>query len=249
MEISVAIIAKNSVKTIEKTLKSLKDFDDVVVYDNGSDDGTQEIVRKYSNANLIEGEFLGFGPTKNKAASYSKYDWILSLDSDEVIDKELLNSIKTEKLNENTVYFFNRHTYYKKYRVKYCGWNNEKIKRIYNKSKTQIDNKLVHEGVIDKGLNTQELKGNVKHYSYTSISEILDKVNRYSSLYAIENSEKKVSPLKAVFSSMASFIKTYFIKKGFLDGYVGLIISYSGACVVFYKYIKLYEKNREEMEV
>ena len=81
-DISCVIIAKDASLTIAKTLESLSDFEDVVVYDNGSTDGTLEIVKNYSNVNLVQGGFLGFGPTKNRAAEFAKNRWILSLDTD-----------------------------------------------------------------------------------------------------------------------------------------------------------------------
>ena len=136
MNISIVMIVKNGAKTIKKSLDSLKEFSDVVVYDNGSDDDTISIVKEYKNVNLIEGEFKGFGPTKNKAATYAKNEWILILDSDEVIDKKLLETLKKDDFDKNYVYLLNFKAYYKNYQVKYCGWNNQKIKRFYNKSVT-----------------------------------------------------------------------------------------------------------------
>ena len=109
------MIVKNGAFTIEKTLQSLCEFDDVVVYDNGSTDGTQEIVKTFSNVNLIEGEFKGFGWTKNKAASYAKHEWILIIDSDEVVDAELLKTLQTQELNKNSVYILNFLAFYYKF--------------------------------------------------------------------------------------------------------------------------------------
>ena len=107
MNISAVVLAKNNEKTIENTLNSLKEFDDVVVYDNGSTDETLNIVKKFSNVNLVKGEFKGFGWSKNNASSFAKNDWILIIDSDEVVDIELLNELKTKILDEKTVYKLN----------------------------------------------------------------------------------------------------------------------------------------------
>ena len=244
MKITPVIIVKNGAKTIQKTLDSLKDFQDVVVYDNGSNDGTQEIVKTYSNVNLIEGNFIGFGPTKNRASSYAKNDWILSIDSDELLDNELINTLKITKLEKNTVYILNRLTFYKKIQIKYSGWNNEKIKRVYNKKTTKFNDNMVHENIIITNLKKEELQGNIEHYSYQSISEFIIKADKYSTLFAEENTGVKTSsPIKAIFNSIYSFIKTYFFKRGFLDGYAGLLIAFSHAVTNFYKYLKLYEKN------
>jgi hypothetical protein len=104
---------------------------------------------------------------------------------------------------------------------------------------------MVHENIIDTNMTTEILKGNIKHYSYQSISQFIVKIDIYSTLFASENKGKKYSsPAKAFLSAIYAFFKTYIIRQGFRDGYVGLIISYSRASVVFYKYIKLYELNK-----
>lgn len=246
MNISAVVLAKNNEKTIGNTLKSLIDFSDVVVYDNGSVDETINIAKSFPNVNLIEGEFRGFGWSKNKAASYAKNDWILIIDSDEVVDGELLEVIKNKVLEKNCVYKLNFKAFYKDIQVKHCGWNNQKIKRLYNKTVTSYNSNDVHEDIITDGLTMEVLAGNVEHYSYHSISEFIIKADRYSTLFAKNNAgKKKSSPFKAFFNGIYSFIRTYIFKQGFRDGYVGLIIAYSHMVTNFYKYIKLYEANKE----
>ncbi|MDD5156436.1 glycosyltransferase family 2 protein [Sulfurimonas sp.] len=245
--ISVVMIVKNGALTIKNSLESLIGFDDVVVYDNGSEDETANIASKFSNVNFIQGEFIGFGETKNKAASYAKHEWILILDSDEVVDSNLFKTLKNTDLDNNSVYLLNFHAFYKEIQIKHCGWNNQKIKRLYNKTKTKFNSNYVHENIITDKMNTVELNGgNILHYSYHSISDFIKKADRYSTLFAQNNVGKKTSsPAKALFNGIFSFIKTYFFKRGFLDGYAGLVIAFSHMATNFYKYIKLYELNHE----
>lgn len=246
MNISVVVLAKNNERTIEKTLNSLVSFDDVVVYDNGSSDKTIDIAKSFSNVNLIQGEFKGFGWTKNYATSFAINEWILIIDSDEVVDKELLKELINKELDKRTVYKLNFKAYYKDIQVKHCGWNNQKIKRLYNKTFTKYNSNDVHEDIIIDNLKVEELKGNVEHYSYYSISEFIIKADRYSTLFAKNNVGKKSSsPTKAFFNGVYSFFRTYILKQGFKDGYVGLIIAFSHMVTNFYKYIKLYEANKE----
>ena len=246
MNISAVVLAKNNDNTIEKTLQSLVEFEDVVVYDNGSTDKTIQIVKEFKNVNLVEGEFNGFGWSKNKAASYAKNDWIIIIDSDEVIDSLLLNTLKTKKLDEKTVYQLNFKAFYKDIQVKYCGWNNQKIKRLYNRGVTSYNTDDVHEDIISDHMKIELFDGNVEHYSYHSISQFIIKADYYSTLFAKNHAGKKSSsPAKAYFNGLYSFIKTYIFKRGFLDGYIGLIIAYSHMTTNFYKYIKLYELNKE----
>lgn len=246
MNISAVMIVKNGARTIRRTLESLRDFDDVVVYDNGSADGTVDIAREFANVNLIQGEFIGFGPSKNKAASHARHDWILIVDSDEVVDAELLATLKSRQLDSQTIYILNFTAYYRDIQIRHCGWNNQKIKRLYNKAITGFNDKFVHENILDEGMRKEELPGNMQHYSYLTITDFIIKLDRYSTLFAEDNAGRKYSsPLKAILNGAYSFFRTYVLKRGFLDGYAGLVIAFSHMATNFYKYIKLYEKNLE----
>ena len=245
-DISVVIIAKNAEKTLQSCLDSLKDFKEVVLYENNSIDNTIKVAQKYSNVKIVQGNFLGFGKTKNEAAKHSLNSWILSLDSDEVLSKEFIDNLKNIQLDDNRVYEIHRKNFYKDKEIKHC-WGDEYIIRLYNKDVTSFTNSDVHEKIIKKNLSITKLKGSVKHYPYLTIEEFINKANHYSTLFAKNNVGKKSSsPLKAFFNGVYSFIKTYFFKQGFRDGYVGLIIAYSHMVTNFYKYIKLYELNLEQ---
>jgi len=244
--ISVVIIVKDGGKTINATLSALNQFSDVVVYDNGSTDGTIEITNKFHNVNLIQGDFTGFGPTKNKATTYAKNDWILILDSDEVADENFVNHLKSQHLNDRSVYMVNMVSYYRDIKIKYSGWNNEKHVRLYNRKLTQYNNNYVHEDIEIEGFEVVLLQGNIRHYSYHDIHDFIVKLDRYSTLFAQQNPNKYSSPLKAILNAGFSFFKTYILKRGFLDGYVGLVIAFSHMATNFYKYIKLYELNQKK---
>ena len=97
-QISAVMIVKNGARTLDRALQSLADFDDVVVLDNGSTDGSQEIAARYPNVQLHQGEFQGFGPTKNAAAGLAKNDWVLILDSDEAVEPALVKAMQTTRL-------------------------------------------------------------------------------------------------------------------------------------------------------
>lgn len=244
-DISIVIIVKNGEKTIKNTLNSVKKFSDVVVYDNGSTDKTIKIAQSYVNVNLIQGDFLGFGPTKNKAATYAKNDWVLSLDSDEVIDNELLNDLGKISLNKDNLYSIFRQNFYQQQHIKHC-WNNDIIVRLYAREKTAFSNQKVHEKILTNNLKINALQGFVNHYPYQNISDFIAKLDIYSNEFAKDNAGKKSSsPAKAILNAGFSFFKTYILKKGFLDGYVGLIIAFSHMATNFYKYIKLYELNKK----
>lgn len=243
MSISVVIIVKNGGSILHRCLESLRTFDDVVLYNNGSTDDTALIAASYLNVRLVEGEFIGFGPTKNTAAEYAKYDWILSLDADEVLESAIVQEIKGLALEAKTVYTLLRKNFYKSTEIAHC-WGADEIVRIYNRTTTRYSDKAVHEHILTNGLSIQKLSHSFSHYPYQSISEFILKADRYSTLFAEDNVGKKSSsPIKAFFSGHYSFFRTYILRRGFLDGYMGLIIAFSHMVTNFYKYIKLYEMN------
>ena len=245
INISIVILVKNSSQYIGQCLNVLTDFDDIVVYDNGSTDGSQDICTSYENVHLVEGTFTGFGSTKNRAASFAKYDWIFSLDSDEILSERLIKTLKDLNPVDDHVYRLQRRNFYKDREIKYC-WKNDTVMRIYHKKNTKFNDNLVHESVIAKNMEIQVLDGYIKHYSYHSISDFILKTDKYSTLFAEQNSGKqKSTPVKAVLHAFFAFFKTYIMKRGFMDGYIGLVISYSQASEKFYKYMKLYEKNKD----
>jgi len=244
--ISCVIIVKNAATTIDATLGSLKSFEDVVLYDNGSTDETLGIAKKYSNVNIFQGEFLGFGETKNLAAHFAKNNWVFSLDADEVLSDEFVENIAKLELDDKNIYTILRENYYKNTQIKHC-WGDDIIVRLFNKTKTAFTDEKVHEKVIQKGFSVVQIEGSVKHYPYATITDFIIKLDRYSSAFANDNVGKKnSSPSKAFFNGIFSFFKTYIMKRGFLDGYAGLVIAFSHMATNFYKYIKLYELNKEQ---
>ena len=246
MDISAVIIVKNGSRTMEKCLRALEGFDDVVVFDNGSTDGTQEICKQFPNVNLVEGEFIGFGPTKKLASTFARHDWILSLDSDEIVTEAFVETLKARRLDEDTVYSVKRINYYKNIEIKH-GWSNDVLPRVYNRNRTNISDKMVHEGVVTDGMKVEYLNISLKHERYSSISEFILKADHYSTLFARQNAGKRSSsPLKALGNSSFTFIRKYILKLGFLDGYPGLIMAYTNMVENFYKYMKLYELNLEQ---
>ena len=239
------MIAKDAEATIKNVLDSLEAFEDVVLYSNNSTDKTDEIAKTYANVNLIQGKFIGFGPTKNRATSFAKNDWILSLDADEVLSQEFVNNLKNLQLNKKNIYTILRTNYYKTTQIKHC-WGNDIITRVYNRLETSFTDKKVHEKIIEDGFIMESIDGIIKHYPYSTITDFIVKLDRYSTIYANDNVGKKSSsPLKASLNAIFSFFKTYFLKRGFLDGYAGLVIAFSHMATNFYKYIKLYEMNKD----
>lgn len=244
--ISVTILTKNSARYLEEVLTALQAFEEVLIYDNGSTDATFAIAEKFPNVTLKTGPFQGFGPTHNLATSLARHDWILSIDSDEVVSPELTLEIQQQQLDSQAVYSFPRHNYYNGKFIRWCGWFPDRQWRLYNRNSTRFTDAQVHEAVILDGMKSVSLKAPLIHYSYGSHAEFLSKMQSYSDLFAKQNvGKRKASPCKAVLHGCFAFFKSYFLKSGWMGGYEGFVISVYNGNTAFYKYLKLYEANQK----
>ncbi len=250
VKISVCIIVKNAEKTLKECLESLSGFSEIILIDNKSSDGTLKIAKEFNenfkNLKIFQSEFLGFGALKNLAISKASNEWILSIDSDEVLEGETYKEILALKLESNCIYAFPRRNLYRGVWIKACGWSPDFVLRLFNKNYTKFNENLVHESVeIPQDSKVIKLQNYLKHYAYNDISTLLQKCNRYSSLWAKqnENLHKKGGILKALIHGGFKFFRDYFLKKGFLYGYRGFVISLVNGLTSFLKYAKLYEKG------
>lgn len=245
-KISVTILTKNSEKYLKEILPPLAAFDEVLLYDNGSTDRTFDIAKNFPNVTILHKSFEGFGPTHNKASHAAKNDWILSIDSDEVVTPQMIKEISETTLDANAIYSFPRHNYFNGKFIKWCGWYPDRQVRLYNRLKTRFTDAQVHEEIMREGMTHVSLKAPLVHYSYASISDFLTKMQAYSELFAKQNKGKKKSSLaQAVLHGYFAFFKSYLIKRGFLGGYEGFVISAYNGHTAYYKYLKLYEENQK----
>jgi glycosyltransferase involved in cell wall biosynthesis len=245
MMISVTILTKNNEETIGSVLEACSSFNEVVILDTGSTDATLEMAQIYPNVKVFKSPFIGFGPLHNLAASYATNEWILSIDSDEVLTKELSDEILALSLDPRCVYSFPFNNYFNGKHIKSCGWYPDRHTRLYCKTQTSFTEDHIHEKIDAKNLSEVRLTSPVNHYSYRSISDFLKKMENYSTLFAEQNAHKKRSSFsKALLHGGFAFIKTYIIKQGFKAGHEGYLISVYNAQTAFYKYLKLAYANR-----
>lgn len=250
MSISVTILCKNGASHLFDVLDALKPFDEVILYDNGSTDSSIAIASQFSNVVIHSGAFYGFGPTHNIVTKLAKNNWILSVDTDEIVTEELAKEIIELKLNElesGQVYSIPRKNIYNGRWIKWCGWHPDRQIRLFNREATSFSEHQVHEGVKREKCTVVELKNPLIHYSYGCTADFLDKMQHYSELFAVQNKGKKKATLwTALWHGFFAFFKSYIIKRGIMGGYEGFIISVYNGNTAFYKYIKLREYNREE---
>ena len=228
------MIAKNAEDTIGESLDSLQSFSDVVLYLNNSTDRTKSIAQTYPNVRIIEGEFLGFGKTKNIAAGYCKHDWILSLDSDEILNNALLEELNSIDISdEKKLFKLTRDNYFLGHKTQ----QRDVIVRIYNRNFTQFNNNNVHEKVIvPSDAEVIKLKNSFKHLNITDINQTLTKLIQYSDL---SSENKKMCFFSVVLAkSFFAFVKIYFLQGNILKGWAGFALGVNAANRRYYKYIK-----------
>ena len=238
--ISATILTKNSEETLAATLESLRSFPEVLVVDTGSADRTLEIAKGFANVRVLLKPFQGFGKTHNIASSLAANDWILSIDSDEVLSFELAAEILGKNLDRSSVYSLDRHNYFQGKHIKYCaGWYPDRIVRLYHRKTTRFTDDAVHEKILTPNLKIVPLAHRLIHTPYRTIDQFIHKMQLYSTLFAEQNREKKSSLTKAIAPGLAAFFKSYILKRGFLGGKEGLIISLYNGHTAYYKYLKL----------
>jgi glycosyltransferase involved in cell wall biosynthesis len=233
-DISVVIIASNADKTIKECLDNLKSFQEVILYLNNSIDKTREIAKKYLNVKIIDGEFIGFGNTRNRATSYASNNWILSLDSDEILDDKIINEIKSQDYsNKHIIYVLKLDNHFLGKKT----ISRDFKERLFNKNHTKFNDNEVHEKLIIKESSIKvSLKESIKHLNITDINQTLTKMIKYTDLGA---KDKKICFFSIVIlKAFFAFFQTYFLKGYIIDGWRGFTIAITYSNRRFYKYLK-----------
>lgn len=229
--ISVVIIAKNEADVIANCIsRAMLITDDIVVIDNGSTDATVSIARAYG-CNVHHSNRQSYGANKNKGIELAKYNWILSLDADELPDTELINSIRHVDLEDiGVAYDIKFKSYYGDKQIRFGSWGRDHHVRLFNRRLVKWSEPQVHETLImPKQMAKQRLQGYLHHYSVKGGEECMDKAVYYAKLSAQKYfmTGKKAGFVNLYLSPAFSFLMTYIVFMGFLDGKEGLEISRS----------------------
>jgi glycosyltransferase involved in cell wall biosynthesis len=242
-KISVTIITGNEEENIVECLESVKWADEIILVDSESKDKTVELAATFTEKIFIR-KWEGYAAQKKFAMEKAANEWVLSVDADERVTKELAEEILSEDLSRYDGYKIRRENYFIGKQITGCGWGNDYQVRLFNKNKTRLSDRMVHEGFIVDG-KVGELKKSIIHYSYRNLKDGFAKINEYSSLEADEKAQrKKISGLRVVFYPLWAFLQHYFIRKGFKDGTHGLMVSLMHAMTKLQVYMKIWEIKR-----
>lgn len=240
--LSVIVITKNEARNIHACLQSVLFADQIVVLDSGSTDNTQKLARDLGAEVAENCDWQGFGVQKNRALDLARGDWVLSIDADERVTPALGAEI-VRVVGEPThdVYSIPRLSSYCGQYMRHSGWNPDQVTRLFRRGAAVFSNDLVHERILTSR-SVGGLKSSLLHESFVSFEAVLDKANRYSTagaevLYA---RGKSSSVSKAIAHGVWAFFRTYVLRRGFLDGKMGLLLAISNAEGTYYRYLKLW---------
>lgn len=227
---SVVMICKDAEATISLALEHIRGLsDDVVVYDSGSKDGTLNIVRSHG-VQLHQGEWLGFGRTRQKATELARYDWVLMIDADEIITKELREELRNmQQPLPQTAYRFCLHHCISGKQLRWGQWRHDCRVRLYNRTVLRWSEKAIHETVeLPPGFMVKKLKHGVLHYPAQNIEAFAEKMRHYAVLTAAQHKvEGKHSTwTKRHISPGFNFLQNYIFRLGFLDGKAGFRLAH-----------------------
>ena len=250
IKISTIIIAKNEERNIRRCIESqLECIDEIIVLvDDKSEDKTLEVVQSFPEVHTVIAEWKGYAKTKELALSLTSNDWILWIDADEAVTKELSKELIDFKKSHPIypAYSVPRKAFFLGKWIKHSGWYPGRVIRLFKKDEVQFSDKEVHEDLIVNG-ETGKLKNNLEHFTDPSIYHYFEKFNRYTTLAAeeLKKKNKKAGLNDILLRPFFIFIKMYIVKRGFLDGIHGFILAIFSSLYVFTKYCKLWEQDNK----
>lgn len=239
--LSVILITLNEAERLATTLEVIAWADEIVVVDAGSTDGTVEIARRFTDKVVVTDDWPGFGPQKNRALDLATGEWVLSIDADERVTPELAAEIRaTLAAPRFDAYCIPRLSNYLGRPMRHSGWWPDEVLRLFRRGKAHFSSDIVHERLLFDG-KIGCLRSMLQHESFSSLEQVLEKVNRYSTAGAEKlAAQGRTANLRtAVLRALWTFIRTYVFKAGFLDGRQGFMLAVSNAEGVYYRYLKL----------
>jgi len=251
--LSVALITFNEERNLAACLASVSWADEIVVVDRGSSDRTRAIAADGGAVVIETPDWPGFGKQKNRAIDACNGEWILALDADERVDAALRAEIGQVLADPRfDVYEMPRRSTYCGRFMRHGGWWPDRVMRLFRRGAARYSEARVHERLLtDRPVG--RLHAPLMHYSFRSMEQVLEKMNRYSS----EGADMLVAGGRtpglagAVAHGLAAFVRTYVLKLGFLDGRHGFLLAVSNAEGSYYRYVKAMlaaEKRRDDRD-
>ena len=246
MKLTVTVITRNESANIAACLESVAWADEIIVVDSHSTDETVAIAQRLATRVEVR-EWPGYGAQKNYAATLASNDWILSIDADERISKELASEIRAVIGGESSAsgYRIPRVAHYLGRWIRSTDWYPDYQLRLYDRRHGTWDTRQVHESVLLTG-TPELLRHELQHYPYKNIAHHIQTIDRYTTLAAVEwlAAGRRTTAVHAFLHTLFAFLRNYIVRGGFRDSGAGLIISVLNWYYVFLKFAKLWELQR-----
>ena len=246
---SVTIITLNEEKNLRDCLESVRWADEIIVVDSGSTDATLTIAAEF-NCKVIRNPWPGMREQKNIASAAATGPWILNLDADERLSKELQEELQAHLVSPKfDGYSFPRKNIFLGKWMRHGGWYPDATLRLFRKGHGKFGGINPHANVeLPAGSRTTTLDHPLVHLTYFTLQQYVSKQYSYADAAARELFEtgkmRSVSPLRILVKTFWKFIETYFIKRGFLDGTHGLIAALGSTFGAFLKQARVWELSR-----
>lgn len=248
--LSVIIITFNEAANIAACLDSVAFADEIIVVDSSSADGTADIARAHGAKVSVTPDWPGFGPQKNRALALASGDWVLSLDADERVTPALAAQIRQAIAAGNAqtqAFSLPRLTQFCGQWIRHCGWTPDLVLRLFGRQAARFSDDLVHERVVLDSARVSRLQQPVLHYSYPTPGHYWRKLEQYSRAWALQKyaQGRRGSMVRAFLSGLTAFVRSYFLRLGFLDGAMGFAVCTMQGQAAFGKYFELYCLHRK----
>ncbi|HSD67799.1 MAG TPA: glycosyltransferase family 2 protein [Vicinamibacteria bacterium] len=245
--LSAVLIAQDEEKTIGDALASVAFCDEIVVVDSGSKDATRAIAEAAGARVIVNAPWPGFVAQRDLATRAARHDWVLPLDTDERVSGALREEIEgLRRLGFDAAgYRIPRVAWYLGRWVRGTDWYPDWQVRLFDRARGGWQGDLVHESVTVRG-PVGRLRGELEHHPYADISDHLRKIDSYTTLWARQaHAAGRRSNVADMFAGASwAFFRNYVLKRGFLLGSAGLIVSVLNTHYTFAKLAKLRELGR-----
>lgn len=243
--LSVIITTYNEEHNLAALVSQLDWVDEIIVVDSFSTDQTLAIAQQFG-VTILQRTYQGPADQKNWAIPQAKHPWVLILDADERLSSQLVSEIQTFVKDPNNTFdgfWIRRQNYFMGKKIRYSGWQGDKVVRLIQRDACRYNNKQVHEEIETKDKKIGQLQSALEHYTYKDLQHFMAKMERYA-VWSAQDYLPKTSKVTFYHLSIKPFFRFFshfVLQRGFLDGSIGFIISSIMAWGVFMRYAKIKE--------
>ena len=250
-KLTVLVPTKNEAKNLRPCLESVRGIaDEILVADSGSTDATLAIAAALG-ARIIEREYIDSANMKNWAIPQATHAWVLVLDADERVSEDLARAISKALRNPTAAaaaFRVRRRSFVFGHAIRYCGWQHDVLVRLFRRDTCRYDTRRVHAAVEVNAPNGHpnsqiaDLDGSLLHYTYWDFGQFMQKLDRYTTLSALDLQERGVraTATRLLLRPPLRFLRQFIFRQGFRDGLPGVLVCGLAATNVFLKYAKLW---------